>query len=162
MKALPKKRKHQFTRNFSFNLSEASMLKYQAAWYSASIAVYIWFMFWVSYDFFVLQKPIAEMNVVNYVGAIAAMAFIWVGTKIWKRNRLEMQKTQQKPLQPLQPEPPRETPQKTALLAAPVAAPANSTCTHHLGYLNQRQKQQEIPSECLTCEHVIDCMSSAN
>jgi len=42
--------------------------------------------------FLCVAKAIVEINVVNYVGAIAAMAFIWVGTKIWKRNRVEVQK----------------------------------------------------------------------
>jgi len=133
-------------------MPEASMLKYQAAWYSAFIAVYIWFLYWISYDFFVLQNPIAEINAVNYVGSIASIAFIWAGTKIWKRKRVEAQKTQQKPLQPPQPKMPRKATQQPA--------PANSTCAHYLGYLHQRQKQQEIPTECLTCKKVIQCFSS--
>ena len=160
MKALPKKRKHQSTRNFSVQVSAASMLKFQAAWYSAFIAVYIWFLYWISYDFFVWHKPIAEINVMNYVGSVAAIVFMWTGAKMLKRDRIKAESPQQKllPPKPLQ----RKPPQKAALTAVPVAAPATSTCNHHLGYLNKRQKQQEIPSECLTCEHVIDCMSSAN
>ena len=160
MKALPKKRKHQSTRNFSVQVSAASMLKFQAAWYSAFIAVYIWFLYWISYDFFVWHKPIAEINVMNYVGSVAAIVFMWTGAKMLKRDRIKAESPQQKllPPKPLQ----RKPPQKAALTAVPVAAPATSTCNHHLGYLNQRQKQQEIPSECLTCEHVIKCMSSAN
>jgi hypothetical protein len=139
VKALPKKRKHQMTRNPSFNITEARMLKYQALWYSTFIAVYIWFLYWVSYDFFVWHKPIAEVNLVNLAGSIASIAFIWAGTRILKRNLTGTQKLQQKP------------PQKTFT--------NNSTCAHYFGYLNQRQKQQEIPSECLTCEKVIQCFS---
>jgi hypothetical protein len=77
-----------------------------------------------------------------------------------KRDRIKAKSPQQKllPPKPLQ----RKPPQKTAPLGASVAAPATSTGNHHLGYLNQRQKQYEIPSECFTCEHVIECMSSAN
>ena len=147
VKALSKKRKHQTTRNLSFNIPEASMIKYQALWYSISIALYIWFLYWVSYDFFVWHKPIAEVNLVNYVGSIVSIAFIWAGTKIWKRNRIEAGNLQQK-LQKM--------PQKTSQQAAP----ANSTCTHYLGYLHQRQKSSEIPAECLTCKNVIQCFSS--
>ena len=146
VKALPKKRTHQTTRNLKFNTAEASMLKYQALWYSTFIAIYIWFLYWVSYDFFVWHKPIAEINIVNFAGSIASIAFIWAGTKIRKRNRIGALKTQQEPLQ-------QKPPQKTI--------PTNSTCTHYLGYLHQRQKQQEIPAECLTCENVIQCFSSA-
>jgi len=149
VKALSKKRKHQMTRNLSVNISKASMLKYQALWYSSFIALYIWFLYWVSYDFFVWHKPIAEINAVNYVGSIVAIAFIWAGTKILKRDRIKAGNPQQKLL-------PQKPPQKAA---APTAI-TNSTCPHYLGYLNQRQKQQEIPAECLTCENVIQCFSS--
>jgi hypothetical protein len=156
VKALPKKRKHQMTQNLNVNTSTASTLKYQALWYSSFIAVYIWFMYWIAYDFFVWQKPITEVNPINYVGAIAAIAFIWAGTKILKRNRIKAASPQQE-LLPQKPTP-RQPPKKTV----PPTVPANSTCTHHLGYLHQRQKSQEIPAECLTCEHVIQCMSSTN
>ena len=145
VKALPKKRTHQTTRNLRFNITEASMIKYQALWYSTFIAVYIWFLYWVSYDFFVWHKPIVEINIVNYVGSIVSIAFIWAGTKIRKRNRMGTLKLQQESLQ-------QKPPQQTF--------PNNSTCAHYLGYLHQRQRQQEIPAECLTCENVIQCFSS--
>jgi hypothetical protein len=144
VKALPRKRKHQMTRNLSFNLTEASTLKFQALWYSAFIAVYIWFLYWISYDFFVWQKPIAEVNLANLAGAITSIAFIWAGTKIRKHNRINTGKLQQ----PIEQKPPQKT------------VPINSMCTHHFGYLHERQKSQEIPNECLTCEKVIQCFSS--
>ena len=160
VKALPKKRKHQMTRNLLAGLSKASMLKGQALWYSSCIAMYIWFLYWVAYDFFVWHKPISEVNPVNYIGAIAAIALIWAGTKILKPNRVKTASPKQTLLpQKQEPQPetqlePPHTPQKTT--------PANSGCTHYLGYLNQRQKQQEIPAECLMCKHVIQCMSATN
>ncbi len=167
MKALPKKRRHQTASDLSVNISKTSMLKYQALWYSSFIAVYIWFLYWVCYDFFVWHKPITEINAVNYVGSVAAIVFMWAGAKILKRNPVKTRteaRSQQSFTPRMQPqhEPPQTTPHHTAPIAASVAAPANSTCTHYLGYLNQRQKQQEIPAECLTCEHVIKCMSSTN
>jgi len=145
VKVLPKKRKHQMTRNLLVNLSKASMFKYQAFWYSACIAVYIWFLYWLCYDFFVWHKPIAEVNAVNYIGAIASIAFIWAGTKILKRDRVKA-----------------ASPQQTLLPQKPTPQPKPQQPSHYLGYLNQRQKQQEIPAECLTCEHVIRCMGSTN
>jgi hypothetical protein len=155
------------TQNLNVNMSKASIRKYQALWYSSFIAMYIWFLYWVAYDFFVWQKPIAEVNPINYVGAIAAIASMWAGTKILKRNRINAASPQQKllPQQPPQPIPqptqkptPQQPPQKTV----PTAVPANSTCTHYLGYLHQRQKSQEIPAECLTCKHIIQCMGPTN
>jgi uncharacterized membrane protein len=163
VKALPKKRKHQITRNLIANITKTSMLTYQALWYASFIAVYIWFLYWVAYDFFVWNKPIAEINVVNYIGAITAIAFIWAGTKILKPDRIKAETPQQtllpqKPTPQSEPQLQQHLPQKTA----PAAAPANSACAHYLGYLNQRQKSQEIPAECFTCEHVIRCMGSTN
>jgi hypothetical protein len=75
------------------------------------------------------------------------MAFIWVGTKIWERNQVEVHKTQQKPLKSLESELPRKKPQKSN--------PAYSECPRYLGYLYQRQKQQKIPAKCLACEKAI-------
>lgn len=151
------------SRNLIANIGQASMLKYQALWYTSFIAVYIWFLYWVAYDFFVWQKPISEINVVNYIGAIAAIAFIWAGTKILKRDRIKAANPQQillsqKPATQSRPQSKKSLPQKTA----PVASPANSACAHYIGYLNQRQKSQEIPTECFTCKDVIRCMGSTN
>ena len=70
------------TRNPIVSLSKATMLKYKALWYASFIAVYIWFLYWVCYDFFVWQKPISEINVVNYVGAIVAIAFFIMGAPL--------------------------------------------------------------------------------
>jgi hypothetical protein len=37
---------------------------------------------------------------------------------------------------------------------------SSSVCPHHLGFLGQRPKGLAIPDECLTCEKILDCMSS--
>lgn len=31
-------------------------------------------------------------------------------------------------------------------------------CPHHLGYLRQRSKNENIPEECMTCEKLLQCM----
>jgi hypothetical protein len=170
VKVLPKKRKHQMTHNLIVTLSKASLLKYQALWYSVFIAVYIWFLYWVCYDFFVWQKPITEINAVNYVGAIAAIAFIWAGTKLLKRDRIKADSPQQKllPQKPIQKPIPQKPPQQKlkplqkAAATTTATTATNSTCPHYLGYLKQRQKSQEIPAACLTCEKLIQCMSSTS
>jgi hypothetical protein len=145
VKAVPKKRKHLMTRNLSSSLAKISMIKYQALWYSTFIALYIWFLFWVSYDFFVLHTPIIEVNLVNLIGSIVSIAFIWAGTKILKRNGTEAGKLQQKSMQ-------QYMPQKAS-------ANHDSTCNHNLGYLYQRQQLMEIPAECVTCKSLIQCLS---
>ena len=140
VKSLPKKRMHQMIQNLSFKISIASMIKYQALWYSAFIASYAWFLYWVAYDLFVWHKTIFEVNMVNYVGSVVSIALIWAGVKIWKSNRMETQKQQ------------KEQPQQTIA--------SKSGCPHYLGYLHQRQKSKDLPAECLTCENVIQCFSS--
>jgi len=34
----------------------------------------------------------------------------------------------------------------------------NTSCKHFKGYLNKRDKTQEIPQECILCPDNIDCM----
>jgi len=144
------------TRNLLASIAKASILKHQALWYASFIAVYTWFLYWVAYDFFVWQKPIAEINAVNYIGAIAAIALIWAGTKIFKLDRIKAATLQQK----LLPEKPKR--QLPLSKTASVASPSISACAHYLGYLNHHQKSKEIPAQCLTCEQVIRCMGSTD
>jgi len=151
------------SRDLFVSLSRASVLKFQALWYLSFITVYVWFMYWVACDFFVWHKSISEVNPVNYVGAITAIALIWAGTKILKPDRIKASSQQQNLLPPQSAPQPKQPPQKPIpQKPQQKAALANSTCTHYLGYLNQRQKQQEIPAECFTCEHIIKCMGSTN
>jgi hypothetical protein len=139
VKALPKKRSHQMTLNPVSNMPETNMLKYQALWYSAFTALYIWFLYYLCRDFFILQKPIIEVNIINYIGSIVSLASLWAGTKILKRPKVDSRITQ---------------------FEAPKVS-QNSDCNHTLGYLHQRPKSQPIPGECLTCEKLIQCFSSS-
>jgi hypothetical protein len=172
VKALPKKRKHQTSQPLLFTLSEISIRKRQSIWYSTFITSYVWFMYWIAQDFFVWHKPFSQVNPVNYVGAIASIAFIWAGTKLLKLNQTHKAVPQQTLLPPLTQKPqqtqkPTQTPTPQPMPQATPqppqkGAPANSGCAHYLGYLNQREKSQDIPAECLTCTNVIQCMSSKN
>lgn len=145
VKALPKKRGHQTKRNLSLTFaSAAGAVKYQALWYAACISLYAWCMYWISRDIFVWHKPLAEINVLSYAGAIASVALIWLGSRIWRNRPKEVRKVQLK--QPLPP------PQH-----ANVSGPA---CAHYLGYLHQLEKSADIPAECLTCKQLIQCFST--
>ncbi len=31
-------------------------------------------------------------------------------------------------------------------------------CRHHLGYLSEREYNESIPDECMTCKNIVDCM----
>jgi hypothetical protein len=147
VKASPKKHKHLINLNLRFSLLKANTDKYQALWYSTFVALYIWFVFWMSYDFFILHKRIVELNAASFIGTIASIAFIWAGTKFFKKhNGTEVRKLQQQSLR-------QYLPQKAA-------ANHNSSCIHCFGYLNEHCQSQSIPTECLTCESVIQCFSS--
>ncbi|MGD0495051.1 MAG: hypothetical protein ABSB28_03305 [Candidatus Bathyarchaeia archaeon] len=34
-------------------------------------------------------------------------------------------------------------------------------CAYHLGYLNERSKNEQIPEDCIVCENVVKCMLKA-
>lgn len=133
---LPKKRKHQMT----VNATKTNMFRYQALWYSAFAATYIWFLYCVAYDFFILQKYIFEVDLLNFIGAILSIVFILSGTKIFKPRQIIKEGQKGK------------SPKKLSA--------KNSTCHRYIGFLNQRHTSKEIPLECLTCENVIQCFSS--
>jgi hypothetical protein len=87
------------------------------------------------------------VNIANYAGAIAAISLTWAGTKLWKKTNDAPKPNQQKP-QPKKTQPLKQQPQ----------TPTNkTTCPHHYGYLHERKKTKEIPTECLTCQKIIEC-----
>jgi hypothetical protein len=32
------------------------------------------------------------------------------------------------------------------------------SCQYHLGYLSEREKNQQIPDECMMCKDIVECM----
>lgn len=182
MKVLPKKRAHDFRRNLSLKIPLASIINHRVIWYSASLLLYGWFLSWIAYDIFVWHKPINQVSLTNYVGAVTAMALIWAGTKLFKTPRhvvVEQPQRQKKfkdkvPKKPKQQPPPPQPKQPTPTQPEPQPQPEqprtptqpNQTapnipgCTHHFGYLNQPGKTKEIPDQCLTCKELIQCLSA--
>ena len=86
MRVSPKKRIDKLRLSLAVNLTAASMVKYKLFWYTASVAAYSWFMFWIAYDFFVWHKPLIQGNVINFIGAAASIAFIWIEAKFFKNH----------------------------------------------------------------------------
>lgn len=37
----------------------------------------------------------------------------------------------------------------------------SAQCAHHLGYLSERAKNENIPDECMVCENIVKCMLKA-
>jgi hypothetical protein len=111
---LPKKRINQLKLRFSWNMLDTSVVKQQLFWYAISIAIYGWFMFWIACDIFVWHKPLLQGNIINYIGASASIAFIWVEARLLKSKRAKKklnppeqpkpQKPQEKQTEPPKPQ----------------------------------------------------------
>jgi len=98
------------------------------------IAPLLWYLYWICYDVFVWNKPLVEVNFVNYFGLILSLTAISAGFLIRKKGNKETKRVQQ-------------------------ASSRIDMCSHYFGYLSQRPKTEEIPTECVTCERVIACLS---
>ena len=174
MKVLPKKRLNQLKLRFLGNLQVASLSKYQLFWYSASITVYAWFVFWIAYDFFVWQKPLLEGNIANYIGATASIALIWAEAKLLKskqsKPKLDAPKPPQQPQQPKPRKPhakqteqpkPQQNPTQTATSLPTQETRTNfATCVHYTGYLKDRQISTQMLDVCLTCTNLLQCLNN--
>ena len=168
VKVAPKKRARPTRRSLDLNFQIASgTVKFKAIWYAASLTMYAWCMYWIARDIFIWHKPLTELSVLCYAGSIGSVAFIWLGSRIWRSHpkevRTEVRKEIRKDVQNevrKAPLPPKETVKQPAQLPTSAPAPAESSCAHYLGYLHQRKKSAEIPGECLTCMQVIQCFSA--
>jgi hypothetical protein len=64
---------------FTFMLfSGLGVRKAEAVCYLGSTASFLWFGYWILYDFFVWNKPLAEINIVNYAGAILSLTLVFI------------------------------------------------------------------------------------
>ena len=166
MKALPKKRTHQINQNLNLKLHQTSSIRPKILWYSASIVSYGWFLSWIAYDIFVWQKPLAQVSVVNYVGAIASMALVWAGTKLWKNPKRTQEPSRKQENQ----EPPRTQKQnkptnhkqqpKNPEPQPATTIPTPITCKRHNGLPKQHPTTKHIPEQCLTCQNLIQCTTT--
>ena len=180
MKAIPKKRVDYIRRNLSLKLPHTSIINHRVIWYSASLLLYVWFITWIAYDIFVWHKPITQVSMANYAGAITAMALIWAGTKLFKtprhiaqpptpkqknvRNKETKKERAPKKQQQPQPQPPPQEQQQTPPQPQQPehTTPSIPGCNHNPGYLHQPEKTRNIPDECLTCTQLIQCLKTTN
>ena len=182
MKAMPKKRTENIIRQLNLKHPHTRTIHHQIIWYSASLLTYGWFLSWIAYDILIWHKPITQVSITNYAGAIIAMALIWAGTKLFKlpRRIAQPQTTQpeklkrqepekdQKPekrkIQYLEPQPiPREQPQiqlQTEPQPPKHVMPNLRGCKHTLSYLQEHENTKAIPDKCLTCTELLKCLST--
>jgi len=175
VKPMPKKRVENIIHHLNLRRPHTRTIHHQIIWYSASLLLYGWFLSWIAYDILIWHKPITQVSITNYAGAIIAMALIWAGTKIFKlpRHIAQPPTTQPEKDQKLErkkqhkePQPtPQEQPQ-TELQTEPQppkhTIPNLRGCKHNLSYLHEPENTEEIPDQCLTCTELLKCLNKTN
>jgi hypothetical protein len=180
VKAMPKKRTENIIRQLNLKHPHTRTIHHQIIWYSASLLTYGWFLSWIAYDILIWHKPITQVSITNYAGAIIAMALIWAGTKLFKLPRRNAQpqttqpekdqKPEKKKTQHLEPQLiRRDQPQvQPQTQTQPQPQPPKHTipnligCKHTLSYLQEHENTKEIPDKCLTCTELLKCLSTTN
>jgi hypothetical protein len=184
VKVMPKKRVENIIQHLSLRRPHTRTIHHQIIWYSASLLIYGWFLSWIAYDILIWHKPITQVSITNYAGAIIAMALIWAGTKIFKLPRQIAQPPTTQPEKPKEQEPekdqkpekrkiqhqePQPTPQEqpqTQLQTEPQppkhTIPNLRGCKQNLSYLHEPENNKEIPDHCLTCTELLKCLNKTN
>jgi len=165
--------------DFSITLF-TKMMNRRFVWFSASLAMYGWFLFQIANDIFILHKAITQVSMANYAGAITAIAFIWCGTIVLKAQPVAVLHPIGKMLKNFRKQKEQSNTGRTTSMAVhlehfsaaqiipvtvmPSKPPAKhktprrksltgSKCqTHMTSSLN-------IPDSCLTCKELIVCLS---
>ena len=136
----------------ALEISKVNMLKLQALWYLAFTVPFLWFLYWVCYEIIVWNKALVEVNLLNYVGLVLSLAFVFAGSQLKKiKNLLGISEKEKNEEQ-------GNVNGNPSLIYAQQASAQRDKCSHHFGYLNQRSKGEEIPEECIICERLIGCM----
>jgi hypothetical protein len=100
---------------------------------------------------FVFSKPIKVINLRDegtqpYDACPRCFTEIIVETELPVSEKPELEVEEEKPQT-------RIEPHGKKVEEEPVAK-----CAHHFGYLSERPKNEQIPDECVTCEHIVKCM----
>jgi hypothetical protein len=177
VKVMPKKRVENIIQHLSLIRPQTRTIHHQIIWYSASLLLYGWFLSWIAYDILIWHKPITQVSITNYAGAIIAMALIWAGTKIFKLPQHIAQPSTTQPEKPKDQKPERKrqhretqpTPQEQPQTQLqPEPQPPKHTiqnlrgCKHYLSYLHEPENTKEIPDQCLTCTELLKCINKTN
>ena len=140
----------------------------QALWYVIFTSIYIWCIFWVSYDLFFWNKTIFEVNIITFAGSVVSILFLWTGTIIWKKGQYKkqtykMEHPYEQNITPINtPQTEQQTQPQTEQQTQPQTKTTESKCSNYCGYLKNRDKSEEIPEECFICEKLIQCSSASS
>lgn len=161
-------------------------LLYKQIWYVPFIWSLTWYSFWILHGAIVLNKPLVQVNPMNYFGAIISIVAlllavpsfrtlisktsVLVGVHIKSRRigfswmkklvqNIQVEIPMQQKLQVAYQSPIKRG--QTANLERPKQSeqPSSSlrVLTGSTNYSNQHHLSQEIPAECLTCANLINC-----
>ena len=172
------------------NVPLTSVVSYRFAWFSASLAMYGWFMYWIACDIFVLHKPITLVSPTNYLGALVSMTLIWGGTTIFKPSASPVLQLVTKPretfeakaprkrrtrqpkltastsmqLEPLPPVQPNLAPKLDLKPEPPTIKKPRKRKAAVVAATSKCEHRIEnslgIPDGCLTCTELITCLSA--
>jgi hypothetical protein len=159
-------------------LIKALPARVRVLWFTVSTITSIWFLFWILYDIFVWNKALTQARPENYFGLIISIISLIFGTKFEKsstpgkripvleqnseKNRIE--KAQYKQLKEAQQKQSTEKVHEIKHIKEKENQTSQNSsippgCKFYLGYLNKRQKNVNMPEECLECSNVVNCIS---
>jgi len=150
----------------------------RALWFAVSIISSIWFLFWICYEALVWNKLLTQATPINYVGFVLSIVLLNIGIQLekisfFKKPKLLVEqnfpkkfseKTQMQQVQQVQQG--EQIQQIQHVNDGKKQIPRDSEvppgCRFYLGYLHKRPKSVEIPTDCLGCGQIVNCLLKEN
>jgi len=150
----------------------------RALWFAVSIISSIWFLFWICYEALFWNKLLTQATAVNYVAFVLSIALLNIGIQLEKfsffkkpkllvEQNLPKKSTEKTQIQQVQQVQEGEQIQqiqhvKDGNRQIPRDSEVPPGCRFYLGYLHKRPKSVEIPTECLGCTQIVNCLLKEN
>ena len=138
----------------------------RALWFAVSIISSIWFLFWICYEALFWNKLLTQATAVNYVAFVLSIALLNIGIQLEKFSFFK------KPKLLVEQNLPKKSTEKTQIQQIQHVKDGNRQiprdsevppgCRFYLGYLHKRPKSVEIPTECLGCTQIVNCLLKEN
>ena len=162
-----------------------NIFSYQFAWFSASLASYSWFMYWIATDILILHLPVNRVSPTNYLGALVSMGLIWGGNRVFKPSPAVVLlpvdvetpaeiRTRGEAIRKHGTRPPKLASSTVQIEPLPLAQPVLERNPEPPTIPKPRKRKVEtasncehrivssleIPDGCLTCAELIACLST--
>jgi hypothetical protein len=165
--------------DFSITLF-TKMMNRRFVWFSASLAMYGWFLLQIANDIFILHKDVTKVSLTSYAGAITAIVLIWCGTIVLKAQPVAVLHPIGKMLKNFRKKKEQSNTDRTTSMAVhlkhfsaaqiipvtvmPSKPPAKNKTPQRksltgLKCQTHMTSSLDIPDSCLTCKELIVCLS---